>query len=91
MAKSELEQETKPVQLVYCGANWLKYGLTKYQVFLGGMPYNLKAAIKELPDLNNLICNVSELDELRAKILTKGTHESHLYEVTENYIRKGNK
>ena len=98
MAKTELKQETKQetsksetVQLVYCGANWLKHGLTKYQVFLGGMSYNLKEAIKELPEIEKLICNVSELDELRAKISTKGTYESQIYEKLEDYIRKGNK
>lgn len=91
MAKSQENSKSEIVQLVYCGANWLKHGLNKYQVFLGGMPFNLKAAIKEFQELNNLICNVNELDELRRKISTKGTYESQIYEKLEDYIRKGNK
>ena len=88
MAKSQTFQK------VYCGANWLKHGLTKYQVYLGGFPFNVQEAIKELPDIEKLFCDVEELDSFRAKIAKKGTRESVLYETTEKYIinsRKGNK
>ena len=87
MAKNQSQQ----FQKIYCGANWLKHGLTKYQVYLGGFPFNVQAAIKELPDIEKLFCDVEELDSFRALIDKKGTYESALYEKTENYINKHNR
>lgn len=95
MAKSQ-SQETasKSEQFIYCGPNWLKHGLTKYQVFQGGKPFNLLEAMKECPHISGLVCFVNELDALRKNIETKGTFESGLYEAAERFInssRKGNK
>ena len=83
--------KTTQFQKVYCGANWLKHGLTKFQVYIGGFPFNVQAAIKELPILENLFCDVEELDTFRKKINTKGTREAQLYIKTEEYINKNNR
>ena len=84
-------QSSKPEQLIYCGPNWLKHGLVKYQVFQGGKPFNLLEAGKECPEINELICPVEKLDELRSLIERKGTRESNLYETTEKFISKSRK
>ena len=84
-------QSSSPEQLVYCGPNWLKHGLTKYQVFQGGKPFNLLEAIKECPHISGLICPVNELDALRKNIETRGSFESGLYEATERFINKSRK
>lgn len=95
MAKSQSQETTsKSEQFIYCGPNWIKHGLTKYQVFQGGKPFNLLEAGKECPEINGLICSVEKLDELRSLIERKGTRESNLYETAGEFIsssRKGNK
>ncbi len=71
------------IQLVYCGPNWLKHGLQKYQVFINGFDFNVKEAIKECPEIEDLFCSPEKLDEFRIKINTSGTHEHRLYEIAQ--------
>ena len=61
-------------QRVYCGPNILKYGMLKYQVYLGDeYPYNVQEAIEAIPELSHLFCEVEELDAVRKAIKETGT------------------
>ena len=92
MAKSQSQEtSSKPEQLIYCGPNWLKHGLTKYQVFQGGKPFYLLEAIKECSHISGLVCLVNELDALRKNRETKGTFVSGLYEAAEKFINNSRK
>ena len=62
------------IQKVYCGPNILKYGMLRYQVFIGeDYPYNVKEAIEAIPELGHLFCEVDELDNTRKAIKESGT------------------
>ncbi|MBQ7578201.1 MAG: hypothetical protein IJT21_08060 [Synergistaceae bacterium] len=71
------------IQLVYCGPNWLKFGLQKYQVFINGFDFSTKEAIKICPEIENLFCPPDELDSFREKINTSGSREHRLYEIAQ--------
>ena len=67
-------------QVVYCGPNLPKYGITQYQVYLGGYPVNLKEAIAVCPEIEKLIVGIDELEKTRRNIKIKGTIEQLRYE-----------
>ena len=71
------------IQLVYCGPNWLKHGLQKFQVYINGFDFNVKEAIKECPEIGELFCAPERLDAFRQLINTSGMREHRLYETAQ--------
>lgn len=66
-------------QKIYLGPNIPSLGLLRNQVYLGGLPGQVRAAIAILPEIEELIVPVSELTEKLHLVQTKGTHEHHIY------------
>ena len=66
-------------QKIYLGPNIPSLGLIRNQVYLDGIPGQVRAAIAIYPEIEELIFPVSELTAAQAKIQTKGTHEHHIY------------
>lgn len=66
-------------QTIYLGPNIPSLGLMRNQVYLGGIPGQVRAAITIYPELEELIVPISRLSETLKLIQTKGTHEHHVY------------
>lgn len=66
-------------QLIYIGPNIPSLGLLKNQVYLGGIPGQVRAAMTIYPEIDVLIVPVSQLTEKVKAAATKGTHEHHVY------------
>ena len=66
-------------QKIYLGPNIPSLGLLKNQVYLDGIPGQVRAAITADPDIETLIFPVSELSEALKAVQTQGTHEHHVY------------
>lgn len=66
-------------QKIYIGPNIPSLGLLKNQVYLGGLPGQVRAAIAAYPEIENLIVPVSGLSEAVSAAATKGTHLHHVY------------
>ncbi|MBQ7215233.1 MAG: hypothetical protein IJS39_04535 [Synergistaceae bacterium] len=66
-------------QTIYLGPNIPSLGLLRNQVYLGGLPGQVRAALTICPEIEQLIFPVSELTEALKKVQTKGTHEHHIY------------
>ena len=81
MAEDEILQDdtadTEPE--IYVGPNILAFALQKFQVFRGGLPPYVTRAIEKIPEIQELIVPVSELEAMRQKIDRPGTNESRLY------------
>ena len=63
--------EAKPTAVVYCGPK-IPGIAAQYQVFTGGLPEQLNAAIKQKPVLGALIVPLAEMAEAR-KAINSGT------------------
>ena len=66
-------------QKIYIGPNIPSLGLMKNQVYLGGLPGQVRAAIAALPEIETLIVPISQLTESVTSAATKGTHLHHVY------------
>lgn len=66
-------------QLIYIGPNIPSLGLLKNQVYLGGLPGQVRAAIAAEPSIETLIVPIADLTEKVHAAATKGTHEHHIY------------
>ena len=75
-------------QKIYLGPNIPSLGLLKNQVYLDGIPGQVRAAIAVMPEIEALIVPISELSETVKAINTKGTHEHHIY---QEILRKAGK
>lgn len=75
-------------QSIYCGPNILKFGLLSYQVFIDELPYNVKEAINNIPELEYLFCSVENLDETRRLIREKGSALNVYYTEAEKKVRE---
>ena len=75
-------------QKIYIGPNIPSLGLLRNQVYLGGLPGQVRAALAVLPEVEALIVPVSSLTETLKAIQTKGTHEHHIY---KELLRKAGK
>lgn len=75
-------------QTIYLGPNIPSLGLKKNQVYLGGIPGQVRAAIAIMPEIEELIVPISKLSETVKAINTKGTHEHHIY---KELLRKAGK
>ena len=74
-------------QLIYCGPNVPKRGVFCYQVFIGGLPFNVRELIAEIPEAEKLIVPVNELEQTRRRISVKGTVEHLYYERIEGKVK----
>ena len=75
-------------QKIYLGPNIPSLGLLRNQVYLGGLPGQVRAALAVMPELEVLIVPISMLTETLKAIQTKGTHEHHIY---QEILRKAGK
>ena len=75
-------------QKIYLGPNIPSLGLLRNQVYLGGLPGQVRAALAVMPELEVLIVPLSELTEKLHAVQTKGTHEHHIY---QEILRKAGK
>ena len=75
-------------QKIYIGPNIPSLGLLKNQVYLDGIPGQVRAAIQILPEIEVLIVSVSKLSEALIAVNTKGTHEHHVYAELERKAGK---
>ena len=66
-------------QSIYIGPNIPALGLLRNQVYLGGIPGQVRAALRALPEAEALIVPISELTQKLNAVQTKGTHEHHIY------------
>ncbi len=66
-------------QCIYIGPNIPSLGLLKNQVYLDGLPGQVRAAIAIDPTIEDLIVPISQLTEKVSAASTKGTHERHVY------------
>lgn len=65
--------------VVYTGPNVWRMALQRWQVFRGGLPPYVQRAIERIPQIEQLIVPVSELEAMRRKIDKPGTNEARLF------------
>ncbi len=66
-------------QLIYIGPNISRLGMIRNQVYLGGIPGNVKASLEVLPELQELIVPIETFADSERAAKTKGTHLHHMY------------
>ena len=87
-------QEQSVQHVVYCGPTLPpEYGLSKYQVFIGGFPVHVQQAIEKFPDIKSLFVDVPELAQTRLNLERPGSVEAAQYQEAVAAIRaaKGGK
>ncbi len=67
-------------QNIYIGPNIPSLGLMRNQVYLGGIPGQVRAAMEAEPMIETLIVPISELTESLNAVQAKGTHLHHIYQ-----------
>lgn len=60
-------------RFIYLGPNLLKFGLQKYQVFIGGKPQAIDELSEKYPLIHQLIVRVEKLSEAEKAMNKKGT------------------
>lgn len=75
-------------QLIYIGPNIPSLGMLRNQVYLGGLPGQVRAAIEIYPEIEFLIVPISQLTEKVHAVNTKGTHEHHVYTELQRKVGK---
>lgn len=75
-------------QLIYIGPNIPSLGMLRNQVYLGGLPGQVQAAIEIYPEIEVLIVPISQLTEKVHAVNTKGTHEHHVYTELQRKVGK---
>ena len=75
-------------QNIYIGPNIQKLGLIRNQVYLGGLPAQVRAAVAMYPEIEALIVPIDELSEAIKKSQTKGEHLHHIYTELMDKISK---
>lgn len=76
------------IHVMYCGPNIPSKGIFAYQVYIGGLPYNVREMTEKIPEIKKLICPVRDADAMRAKIARKGSAESIYYERVKGKVIK---
>lgn len=67
-------------QVMYIGPNVQKLGLLRNQVYLDGIPGQVRAAIVNIPEIQELIVPIEDVTEAIRKSRTKGEHLHHIFE-----------
>ena len=92
---NEMELQEQAVQhVVYCGPTLPpEYGLTKYQIFIGGFPVHVQQAVEKFPDIKPLFVPIKELAQTRLNLERPGSVEAAQYQEAVAAIRaaKGGK
>lgn len=92
---NEMEVQEQPAQhVVYCGPTLPpEYGLTKYQIFIGGFPAHVQQALGKFPEIKSLFVPVRELAQTRLNLERPGSVEAAQYQEAVAAIRaaKGGK
>ena len=65
--------------VIYTGPNIFALALMRFQVFKGGLPPYVKRAIERIPEIQQLLVPVSELEAMRQKIDKPGTQEARFF------------
>lgn len=71
-----IKKDTKavaPARIIYVGPTRKNRSIIQYTVYKGGYPESVKAEIAACPVLNKLFVPVSQLEQARKDIQTKGT------------------
>mgnify|MGYP000093841406 CR=1 FL=1 len=71
--KTEVKTVAEPVRTIYVGPTRKNRSIIQYAVFKGGYPESVKAEITAYPVLKKLFVPVSQLEQARKDIKTKGT------------------
>jgi len=83
-AKYELQDK-----VIYCGPNIPGGMLSKYRIFIDGIPEYLNELIDKCPEIKILFANVADLANVDKAIGIKGTPEQIAYEKVMKFISKG--
>ena len=75
-------------QQIYIGPTIQSLGLLKNQVYLGGIPGQVRSAIALFPELEELIVPIDALPSAAEAVKTKG---NHLHHVSCELMRKAGK
>lgn len=67
-------------QNMYIGPNVQKLGLLRNQVYIDGVPGQVRAALVQIPELQELIVPIDGVSESIRKTRTRGEHLHHVYE-----------
>ena len=65
---------------MYIGPNVQKLGLLRNQVYLDGLPGQVRAALVQIPELEELIVPIEQITDAIRRTQTKGEHLHHVYE-----------
>ena len=85
--KDETAGKVGVQRFIYLGPNLTKYGLTKYTVFVGGLPETQAKELFEKQPLSKLLfVSTSKIAETETAIKTAGTPQ---YEVYQNLLKRG--
>ena len=66
-------------QTIYIGPSVQSLGLMRNQVYLGGIPGEVRAALAKYPEFEELIVPVEDLMFMLYKVATPGEHLHHVY------------
>lgn len=66
-------------QKIYVGPNVPALGLLRNQVYLRGIPGEVKAAITKYPEVQAFIVPIEDLTYAQMQVNTPGEHLHHLY------------
>lgn len=87
-------QEKPMSQVIYCGPTLPReYGLSQYQVFVGGLPPHVQRVTEQFPVVKTLIVPVEELAQTRISMTKEGSAEAAQFQEILTAIRseKGGK
>jgi hypothetical protein len=85
MSKSKVLRKKEPV--IYLGPN-IKAVVNTGTVFINGLPEHLTKAVKEMPEIGELLIPLSQVVEVRKKLSQPGSSLGIFYNKAQTY-RKG--
>ena len=84
----DTESDTESEPQIYTGPNIFAMALMRFLVFRGGLPPYVKRAVEKYPDIQTFIVPVSEVEEMKQKIIRPGTNESRLFRELQKKVKK---
>ena len=86
MTDTETETDSEPQ--IYTGPNIFTMALLRFQVFKGGLPPYVKRAVEKIPEIQQMIVPVSEVEDIKQRISRPGTNESRLFRELQKKVKK---